>query len=101
MSAIRFRIQSSGNATLAGIYRLDLQSIFNAATLHYQGEFRRLRSKKRLTQDDREMVYHVKNQLKLLDSIKEAVRDAIDATYPPPPPPTKASRKELLLQEKP
>lgn len=79
----RFRInEKSRTATLAGVDYQDLRSIFDGAAIHYHDDLRKLRAKKRLTAHEKESKAWVEHQLKVLETIKQAVDAGIQATFP-------------------
>lgn len=95
--SVRFRIHPNGTATLAGVGRNDLRSVFDAASIHYHEDLARERDKKK---PDQQMVDFLRHQLQVLDDIRRAVDSAIAATFPPRQPPTIKERMEAVLRER-
>lgn len=100
--AIRFRVNPKKTATLSGVDYADLRSIFAAAQVNFYQDAEKLRSKKRLSSQDRENLAWVKSQISLLEAINLATEQGLSATFPtrPTPPPTKAQRLAAVTAER-
>lgn len=100
MPAVRFRVNPNHSATLAGVDYQELRSIFDAAAIHYYDQLSALRKKKRLSGNQKEELAWVKQQLKVLEQIKEATYAGLRATWPQSPerPLTKAERRARVSE---
>ncbi len=100
--SIRFRIHGSGEATLAGVEQRDLRSILDGAAIHYYDDLAKLKAKKRLTAQDREMLAWLKHMVTTLHAVQGAIDAGIRSTFPKRPERilTKAERLEIVKAER-
>lgn len=99
--SVRFQIHGT-KATVSGVEQHDIRSIFDAAAINYYDDLRKLRAKKRLTANEKETRDWLEHQLKVLETLKQAVDAGIRATFPKRPerPLTKKERWALVNNSK-
>lgn len=90
--SVRFRIHKNGSATLAGVDYQDLRSVLDGAAIHYYDDLR--------TERHPESIDFIKHQIKVLQLAKDAVDQAIAATFPPKPALTPAQRRKKIRMER-